>query len=234
MTMPWRWHEHPDADALAEACAARLVEATRAGLDERGRAVLALAGGSTAPPILARLARAPLAWRRVVAMPTDERWVDETHSDSNVAALRRSLESAAGIEVLALAPARVHGDADAGRAREMLARHVDPFDAVLLGLGADGHFASLFPGAANLDAALDPAGRDDAVAVVPDPMPASGPHARISLTLARLLRTRALVLAATGTAKRATIERAQRDANAAPVGALLHAPEACVEIHWSP
>ena len=232
--MPWRWHEHADADALAEACAARLVAATRAALDARGRAVLALAGGSTAPPILARYAQAPLDWRHVVAMPTDERWVDDTHPDSNVAALRRALAAAGGIDVVGLAPARVAGTADACPAQAALARHPDPFDAVLLGLGADGHFASLFPGAAQLGAALDAAGRDDAVAIVPEPLPASGPHPRISLTLARLLRTRALLLAATGDAKRATLEQAQADAGASPVGALLHAPGAEVEIHWSP
>ena len=78
--------------------------------------------------------------------------------------------------------------------------------------------------------------RPAAAAILPDPMPSAGPHPRISLTLSRMLRSRLVLLAITGLDKRAVLGRAQLDADATrlPVAALLHAPGAQVEIHWSP
>lgn len=234
--MPWAELHHADADALARACAERIGQAIDAALSERGRALLALAGGSTSPPILRRLAAQQRDWRAVTVVPTDERWVPAEHPDSNLRSMRAALTAADGIRWCALAPAATAGPPDAAFANAALAAHPGPFDLGLLGMGTDGHFASLLPGAPNLAAALDPAGADAAVAVVPDPLPAAAPHARISLTLAPLLRSRRLLLAITGSAKLDVLHRAQQPAGAAalPVTALLRAPHPAAEIHWSP
>ena len=233
--MAWNETLHADAEALADAVAASLGEALDAALAERGGAALALAGGRTAPPVIRRLAAQPRDWCAVRIAPTDERWVAADHGDCNLRQLREAFAGIDGIGWLALAPDAPAGAPDAAVANASLAGVPGPFDAVLLGMGADGHFASLFPGAPTLARALALDNADAAVPILPAPMPAAGPHPRVSLTLARLLRSRRVLLAVTGADKRAVLQRAQRDgaASALPVAALLHSP-ATIAIHWSP
>lgn len=234
--MAWIDVVHPDSDALAAAVATRLARALDDALVLRERALLVLAGGRTSPPVCRRLAAQPRDWRAVTLLPSDERWVAERHPDRNLDQLRSAFAGAAGMHWVALAPPQPSGPADADFANAALHRIDTDFDATLLGMGTDGHVASLFPGAPTLAGALDPASLHAAAALVPDPMPVAGPHPRISLTLARLLRSRLIVLAVTGGDKRAVLERAKRDDEdiRLPVTALLHAPGAAVEIHWSP
>ncbi len=233
--MAWNETLHADADALADAVAAALVDALDTALATRGRATLALAGGRTAPPVIRRLAAQPRDWRAVHIAPSDERWVAADHADCNLRQLRESFAGIDGIHWLPLVPPAPAGAPDAAYANATLAAVPGEFDAVLLGMGADGHFASLFPGAPTLARALALNNADAAAPILPDPLPAAGPHPRVSLTLARLLRSRRVLLAITGADKRAVLQRAQRDgaASALPVAALLHSP-ATIAIHWSP
>jgi 6-phosphogluconolactonase len=198
------------------------------------------------------MAAVPRDWSKVTILPSDERWVAVEHADSNLRQMRAAFAGPAalvdahgkaapetgveGIRWLSLVPPALEGAVDASYANRVLEVVDDAFDAILLGMGVDGHFGSLFPGAPNLARALDPANADAAVAIVPDPMPAAGAHPRISLTLARMLRSRRVLLAITGADKRAVLTRAQLAADPAqlPVAALLHAPGAQVDIHWSP
>lgn len=234
--MAWTMIEHPDADALATAVAARIDAALDAALATRGAAVLALAGGRTSPPVFRRLAARQRDWRRVTVLPSDERWVAREHPDCNLRQMQHAFAGADGIRWLSLVPEAPHGAPDAAFAERALDVLPDAFDATLLGMGTDGHFGSLFPGSPNLAQALDPAATAAAAAIQPDPMPTAGPHPRVSLTLSRMLRSRRVLLAITGHDKRAVLEQAQRapDPLRLPVGALLHAPGAMIEIHWSP
>lgn len=232
--MPLIWTIHPDADAMAAALADVLATALDARLASPGRAALALAGGRTAPPVCRALAARSLDWSRVSVLPTDERWVAESHADSNLRVLRECF-AAVPAELRALVPDAPGSTPSADAANAALA-DLPRFAAVLLGMGADGHFASLFPGDAGLAAALslDPPPAEPAVVVIPDPLPAAGPHPRISLTLARLLDTDWLLLAISGADKRAVIEQALAEPARFPVGALLTQTRCPVEIHWSP
>lgn len=265
--MTWTLHTHLNPDALAAAVAARISVALDDVLALRGHALLALAGGRTSPPVFQRLAAEARDWHQVTILPSDERWVAADHADCNLRQMRAAFAGAEGIDWLPLVPDTPVGEVDATFANANLASHAQPFDVCMLGMGADGHFASLFPGAPTLAQALQlpvgarsraigaegigqapiagkPAPTDSqsaisgpaAIAIVPDPMPAAGPHPRISLTLARLLHSRMLLLVISGADKRAVLERAQAegDATALPVAALLGAHHPQAEVHWCP
>lgn len=236
MAVTWTETKHVDAGALATAVAKRLSGSIDSAIRERGNAVVALAGGRTTPPVLRRLAADKRDWSKLAILPTDERWVAADDVDCNLRQLQEAFVGVEGVHWIALAPPRPRGKANATYANSALEKVDAAFDLCLLGMGADGHFASLFPGAENLHDALDPATRDAAVAIVPDPMPIAGPHSRISLTLARLLHSRQIILAITGTDKRVMLDRAldENDPLNLPVAALLRAPGRTIEIHWSP
>ena len=238
--MPWIEHDHADVGALVAHVADAFFDACRAAIHARGQAWLALAGGRTPLPVYARLAEVGLGGV-VSAIPTDERCVPHDHPACNLRALREAF--AADKNIVANPLSREDGDeADSlAQARSLLALNPQPFDAVLLGMGADGHFASLFPGANNLGEGLAMDSGLAAIATLPDPLPPEAPFARISLTLPRLLHACEVHLVVTGDDKRRVLRQAQRDnAGSAimgshfPVAALLHAPGHHIHIHWSP
>jgi 6-phosphogluconolactonase len=237
--MGWEEHAYPDPERLAQALADALADACRAAIAARGQAWLALAGGRTPLPAYRRLAAAGLAGP-VLAIPGDERCVPHADPACNYAQVQQALAADPAIRVLPLTRADGAPQPSLAQARALLAAHPQPFDAVVLGMGADGHFASLFPGAGHLAEGLDPQGRADVLALLPDPLPPEAPFARLSLTLARLRRAQALHLVVTGQDKRAVLRRAQaadRADPALPVTALLHAAGAGappLHIHWSP
>ena len=232
--MAWTFHTHRDMTQLAEQVAAALQSACQAGLATRGSALMALAGGQTPWPVYQRLARAPLRWADITVLPTDERCVPADAPGSNLHGLGRAFATAGGVRLASLTVPSGEPDASLIHARAWLAQHRQSFDAVVLGMGGDGHTASLFPGAAELAAGFDPV--LDACRVDPDPLPPEAPYPRISLTSARLLRSRTLHLVITGADKRATLDEAvaANDPWRHPVMAVLGAPEADVQVHWSP
>ncbi len=229
-------HDYADTATLVDAVCAQLHAACANGLNARGRALLALAGGRTPLPIYAALAAHDLAWSNVTVMPGDDRCVEHTHPASNVAALRDAFAAAQGIQVASLTTSDGAPAASLAHARAMLAQHSEAFDAVVLGMGEDAHTASLFPGAIALPEAMANDANDDAFALVPDPLPPEAPFPRITLGLARLLRARSVHLVVTGQRKRDVLRAAQtaRDPLRAPISAVLHAPGRLVHIHWSP
>lgn len=235
--MAWVEHAYPDAEALTAAVAARLHAACAEALQSRGRATLALAGGRTPFPIYRALAATALYWPQIVALPGDDRCVAHDHPASNVTALREAFAMADGLVVESLTVADGDPEASLAHARRTLAPlHAIPFDAVVLGMGEDAHTASLFPGNPVLASAMALDAQDDAFALVPDPLPPEAPFPRITLGLARLLRTRHLHLLVTGARKREVLRAAQatHDPLRLPISAVLHAPETTVHIHWCP
>ena len=232
--MAWTFHTYADMTQLAEHVAAALQSACEAGLATRGAAVLALAGGQTPWPVYQRLARAPLHWADITVLPTDERCVPADAPGSNLHGLGQAFAVASGVRLASLTVPSGEPDASLIHARAWLALHREPFDAVVLGMGGDGHTASLFPGATELASGFDPL--LDACRVDPDPLPPEAPYPRISLTAARLLRSRTLHLVITGAGKRAVLDEAiaANDPWRHPVMAVLGAPQADVQIHWRP
>jgi len=214
---------YPSVDAMAQA-AARAVEACLVeGLKTRGRASLVATGGRSPGPVFDALTDPAVDWARVVVTLSDERCVDADAPDSNARLVRERLLTGvrARAHLLPLWP----------EPPEAALKALAPFDAVMLGMGEDGHIASLIPGDPGLAQAMDAA--SDRLTV---PVPAGigkPPLARISLTLAALLQSRALFLLIAGEAKRDVVARALAGADL-PVRAILAQDRVPVRVFWAP
>ena len=216
------------AAALAQHVAKRLGEDLAAGAG----AVLVVSGGRTPVPFFQALAVQPLDWARVIVTLADERWVPPDHPDSNEALVRRNLLSgrAAAARLVPLFTA----DASPAAAAEALAPVLEalprPFSQVVLGMGEDGHIASLFPDALELARGLATAAPVLAV------HPGAAPHPRLSLSLSALLGARDIALLLAGEDKRAVLVRALGDGpvEALPVRAILRQTGAPVSVFWAP
>ena len=212
----------PDQTSLAGAAADAIESLLRAALTERGRASLVGTGGRSPGPVYDRLSQADLDWAHVAVTLSDERQVDANSPNSNARLLRERLfvGRAAAAQFLPLS------DYAEGVLGKLL-----PFDVVMLGMGEDGHIASLIPGSPVLDHAMDPAG--EALTAESPQGFGSPPVPRITLTLSALLRSRAIFLLIAGEAKRQVIEEAQAGADY-PVGAILSQDRVPVRMLWTP
>ncbi|MFT6472674.1 6-phosphogluconolactonase [Qipengyuania profunda] len=184
--------------AIADWLAARLGDALSAST---GPVTITVPGGSTPFPIIEALLAHDLDWTRLVVWPGDDRVVPEDHAASNTGRLRDLFEPA-GAEVVTLT--------------EMEA--VPRFSLAWLGMGTDGHIASLFP---NTDPRVDDPRR--IVRLTPDPLPPEAPFDRISLTMPALLASDALLFVIRGEEKRAIFEQALVGKHDFPVARLLGA-----------
>jgi 6-phosphogluconolactonase len=209
--------------ALAEAAAAGVAAQLRDGLRTHGRAGLVGTGGRSPAPVYDRLRDADLDWARVIVTLSDERCVPADSPDSNARLLGEHLLTAAGAKAHFI-PLWPKPDPAALEA-------LMPFDAVMLGMGEDGHIASLLPGDPNLERHLDPA-CDPLLADVPAGL-GSPPLPRVSLTLKALTAARAIFLLIAGGAKRDVVERAMGGEDL-PVRALLRQSGVPVRVLWTP
>ena len=225
----------PDAAAWADACAARLSDALSAAVAETGKAVFAGAGGSTPSPIYGRLTTAPLDWSKVVVTVVDERYVPESSPQSNAALIKRDLLTgpAAAARFVPLYSPAVTVDRAAALAAHALAAEGGRLDAVLLGMGEDGHICSMFRDSPTLRTLLSPT-LPPTVLGVPAGRDGAAPSLeRLSINLPYLIGARRVVLALTGAAKRTVFEReAAGDPNTQPIAALL-AHRVPLEVLWT-
>lgn len=206
------------ADAAAHAVAAQLSQ----GLETRGRASLVATGGRSPGPVYDRLREAEIDWARVVVTLSDERQVAVDSPNANVRQLRERLFVGAA--------AKAHYLPLTDYAEPAL-RALMPFDTVLLGMGEDGHIASLIPGSPVMAEAMDPE-NPALVAESPEGF-GSPPVARITLTLGALLQSRAIFLLIAGDAKRQVVADALAGADL-PVRAILTQDRVPVRVFWTP
>lgn len=219
--------------ALAESLAGQVATHLRTAIADRGKAALAVSGGSTPAFFFAHLCQQALAWERVTITLIDERWVPETDDRSNAAMVRRLLlrdraEPAAfrGLYTGAATP-----EAAVDALETELGPVIGDLDVAVLGMGTDGHTASLFPGGDRLRDALDPEG---AALVSPMNAPGAG-EPRMTLTVRALRQARTCILHIQGAEKRAVLDKALAggDALQYPICALAARPDRPLVTYWS-
>lgn len=226
------WIEAEDGVVLAAALAKAVATELESGLAQQERVTLVVSGGSTPVPFFQALSTTPLLWQRVDVVLADERWVDESDPASNAALVRHHLLQGAAAEAR-LTGLKVPGLPDAtasAQVEQSLEGLTWPATVVVLGMGNDGHTASLFPDAPELSAALNA----DAPQRVLIMTPPSQEHARITLTLKPLQSSKAVFLHLNGDEKVSALRQACKDiacSEAMPVRAFL---QTGLRIYWSP
>lgn len=204
--MPTEYH-FTDGGAAAADLATRIATLLSEAIAARGTASLALSGGRSPKPVLEALARTPLDWSKVVVTLVDERWVAPDAPDSNERLLRDTLLTGPAAAAHFVPMKNDAADAYAGQpvVEAAFAAIPWPLDIVLLGMGEDGHTASLFPAAAELADGLSSTARTIAVT------PPAAPHQRLSLTASAILAARHIFLQISGDAKKAVYAQALED-----------------------
>lgn len=243
-----QWCEEADAQALAQALSDAVCTRLKAAIDENGKASLVVSGGSTPAPVFAKLSVASLDWSKVAVTLADERWVAPGHPDSNESLVRNTLlvENAAAARFVPLYKESCLAEQALEPVADELAQMATPFTAVILGMGGDGHTASLFPDAPENELAeamsLDSA---DRVAIM---RPPSVDQVRITLTRNCLLQAEHRFVHITGAQKKAVLTDALADSlsqsldgssftpytkGQAPIVGLLTNNMDSVSVYWS-
>ncbi|MDH1441381.1 6-phosphogluconolactonase [Pseudomonas sp. GD03721] len=219
---------HDAAGQMAQALAVRVADALREAIANRGQVTLVVSGGRSPVPFFEALAQQDLPWAQVRVSLADERWVPVNHAASNEALVRRHLLRGPAAEARFLSLYQVAGNLEqAAELADAAVAELAPIDVLVLGMGDDGHTASLFPNSPNLSQALQPG---CARRVLPMLAP-NEPAQRLSLTLPVLASARLPLLAIQGQTKLNILNAALQpgEITELPIRAFLHSP---LEIHW--
>lgn len=226
-------HQYKLSGELLERLSAAVISDLEEAIESRGYGVILVSGGSTPKRLFERLRQAPIAWDRVRIGLCDERWVGREHPDSNEKLVRETLmqEQASVAELVGwYDPSMSAQDAET-LCSDRLRERLWPIDVAVLGMGEDGHTASLFPHNPQLAQGLDMNRETLCISMVPS----AAPHPRMSLTLKALLQARHLYLHFEGDRKREVFEEAMdgSDAEAMPIRALLHQNSKDIEVYYA-
>lgn len=222
------WHEYANQVSCITTLTESIAKQIKARLAEADIFTLAVSGGRTPIPLFERLAQIDLPWNQIRVRLVDERYVPVNHPDSNEALVRRHLlqgpAEAANFRGLYFEGANVEDAVDAANAE------AEAIDLAILGMGEDGHMASIFPNATQFSAAVDPH-----AACYLHVTPPEAPHERISLSLAALRACRQLALYIAGENKRKIWQKANQAATVAlPISLLAADKGVPLDVHWHP
>ena len=224
--------EFENTSALDIALAEKVVALLSADIEARGAASLVVSGERTPMGFFHLLSQQLLDWSAVTVTLADERWVDADHQDSNEKLVRENLliNEAHQAQFISLKNAALNAVDGESECEQALAA-TGQFTVVILGMGDDGHTASLFPGADALALGLSMDSGRTAIAVTPT----VAPHQRMSMTLPRLLDTQQLIIHISGSNKQALLQAAQSgdDAEELPIRAILNQQVAPLAIYWA-
>ena len=223
-------HEFKSPVLLADGLALIVAKQLSDAIDARGSATLVVSGGRSPVAFFQNLAKQKLDWSKVVVTLADERSVPVEHADSNAGLLKRYLLQgpAAKAQFLSLYSATANLKLAAEQADRLLAE-LPPIDVLILGMGDDGHTASLFPNSPNLADALKVDGTRRCYPMLAPTVP----HQRLTMSRALLASAKTTVLSISGQSKLTTLSAALAgdDVAAMPIRAFL---QPTLEIYWCP
>lgn len=224
-------HEFVSTQTLNDAFALQLTQILRDAIAKRGQAYLVVSGGKTPQALFQTLSQTDLGWDKVTVLLADDRWLDASQNDSNERLVKATLlqhfaQQARFISLYTNTSSAFDGVADVLPRLSAL----PTFDAVILGMGEDGHTASLFPCSEQIAAAM----ADDAPAALAV-KPQTAPYERITLSRARLLNSRHMFLHLVGANKHKVLQQAMAsdDVLAMPIRAFLQHPETQVAVMYT-
>lgn len=222
------WHEFPSADQCIQALAGDISARLDRSIQTTGRAGLAVSGGRSPRELFGALSLVDLAWEHVEITLVDERFVAPTDPDSNEGLVRSHLlqnkASRARFAGLISDPADLQASLDTAN------RQTGDLTIVILGMGDDGHTASLFPGASQLKEGLSPTEQRRYIHVTPP----SAAHERISMTLAAILSAQQIIVHIAGDHKRQIISKAKEGMTPAlPISYVIEQAKVPCDIYWN-
>ncbi|MCI5145393.1 MAG: 6-phosphogluconolactonase [Candidatus Electrothrix sp. AR3] len=227
-------HTFSDQLELINTLAERISSALRRRIATHGQASLAVSGGSTPVQLFKKLSCLDIPWQEVVITLVDERWVAPSSPDSNERLVRQHLlqHRAVAAKLISLKNAAPTAEQGEVQGEQRLQRIPRPFTMLILGMGNDGHTASLFPGAEQLAQATDMESGKICMAITP---PAAS-HQRMSLTLPAILDAEEIILHLTGQEKKAVLEQAQNvgPSEIMPIRFILRQQITPVTVCWAP
>ena len=200
-------------------------------ITEYGCASIAVSGGRSPIGLFKELSKINLDWSKVELTLVDERWIDAKNEDSNELLVRKHLikNEATHIKFFPIKSSAKSVKEGQILHEQVLKQVKLPFDVIILGMGDDGHTASLFPCCKELTQAMDLKNPQKCIVTKPK----SAPYERISLTFATISKAKQLILHLRGSSKLHTFELAMtlKDAKKMPIYAFT---ELSLEIYWSP
>lgn len=224
------WWDYERADEMAEAVAGDVGFIVSSALDARSAALIAVPGDAVAQAVFPTLAEAPLQWRQVTIIPTDERLVPMQDERSKVRAIAKTFLPT-GARVIPIA-AEIPDYRLAGNSADARLQDLPwPPDLVWLSVGDDGSAAGIAAGP-DLQDALDAPRARRAVGVMPE----GGDTPQVTLTRASILSARTILITLRGQEQRAMLEQAIADGHSSklPIGRVLAEAEQPIDIHWYP
>ena len=225
-------HRFKTEEELVEMLSRRIASDLENAIRTHGKASLIVSGGKTPIPLFKKLSKVPLEWEAVTVGLCDERWISPTHKESNEHLVKQYLLQGRAGEAafVGMYTEGVETEAAEGLCAEKIKEALYPFDVLLLGMGSDGHTASLFPGNLKLEKAFDL--ENDALCISIEPQ--NAPYRRMSLTLHAILSAKHLYLHFEGEEKVAVYNEALNgdDSYKMPIRSVLNQDIKDVEVYY--